>query len=256
MALSTFSRFYYDYQITLTSNKINFDEGGGELTATIPLGIYSPTDLAAEIGTQLTSVGGQEYTVVFNRSSRTFSISASSNFSLLVATGTQSSSSAFSVFGFSGLDRSGASAYTGGVSGSEYVTQFRPQDYIAPGFEIEKSDASVNVSANGDVEVVSFGDVQFIEMNLLFITDIAMDGIVIRSNPNGVQDAIDFMTYLINRGPVEFMPDKDNAGVYYKVTLESTPSSSNGVGFSLVEETNNNLPGIYRTGRLRFRITG
>jgi hypothetical protein len=254
MAISTFSKFYYLDQVTLSSNKLNFSEGGPELTSTIDLGIYSPTDLAAEIAAQMTADGGQTYSVVFNRSSRTFTISAAGTFELLVSTGTQASSSIYSVIGFTGADRTGGITYTGSVAGSQYITQFPPQDYIAPGFRVIKSDASVNTSADGTVEVVSFSDVQFIKFNLLFITDITMDGKVIRNNPNGVQDAIDFLTFAIKRGQIEFMPNKDDENTFFEIVLEKTSADSNGVGFELREETSKNLPGIYQTGSLEFRI--
>lgn len=254
MAIDTFSRFYYGYEVTLESNKINFDEGGPELTSTIDLGVYSPTDLATEIATQMTADGGQTYTVTFNRSSRSFTISAAGSFDLLVSSGTQASTSVFSTIGFTGADRTGATTYTGSASGSEYITQFPLQNYTAPGFRIIKSDASVNTAADGTVEVISFSDVSFIKFNLLFITDILMDGKVIRNNPNGVQDAIDFLTFAIKRGQLEFMPDKDDVNTFYQVILEKTRADSKGVGFELVEETGKNLPGIYRTDSLEFRI--
>jgi hypothetical protein len=247
---------FFDFEITLDSNKVNFDEGAGELTATIPLGIYGPTQLAKAIETQLTATGLETYTVVYNRSSRTFTISATSTFDLLVTNGTNVASSAFGVFGFTGADRTGASSYTGGVAGSEYITQFPPQSYVAPGFFVEKSDASVNTSPNGSVEVVSFGNVQFIEFDLLYITDIEMDGKVIRNNPTGVQDALDFLTFAINRGEIEFMPDEADVDTFFRMVLETTPSSGDGVGFTLKEETSKGLPGIYKTGKLKFRIVG
>jgi hypothetical protein len=257
MAISTFSRFYFGYEVELgvnQNNKLNFNEGGGELTSTIPLGVYSPTELAEEIAEQMTADGGQAYTVTFNRSDRSFTISAAGTFDLLVSSGTNASASIFSTIGFTGADRTGAITYTGSVSGSEYITQFPPQDYVAPGFRVIKSDAAVNVAADGTVEVVSFSDVDFVKFNLQFITDITMDGKVIRTNPTGVQDAIDFLTFAIKRGQIEFMPDKDDVNTFHKMVLEKTRADSKGVGFELREETGKNLPGIYQTGALDFRI--
>lgn len=257
MAISTFSKFYFDYEIELgvdQNNKLNFSEGGPELTSTIPLGVYSPTELAVEISTQLTADGGQAYAVVFNRSDRSFTISAPGTFELLVSTGTQASVSVYSQIGFTGADRTGADTYTGTASGSEYITQFQLQNYVAPGFRVIKSDASVNQSADGTVEVVSFSDVQFIKFNLMFITDLLMDAKVIRNNPTGVQDAKDFLTFSIKRGQIEFMPDKDDVNTFFKIVLDKTVADSKGVGFELREETGKNLPGIYQTGNLDFRI--
>lgn len=254
MAISTFSRFYYGYEVLLTGNKFQFDEGSGEITSVIPLGVYSPTDLATAIQQELNADGTLSYTVTFNRSSRIFSITASGAFDILAGTGTLSSNGVYDVIGYAFSDYTGASTYEGDVSGSEYVTQFPPQDYVAPGFNVEKQDASVNVSANGQVEVISFGDVEFIEMNLMYITDVLMDGKVIRNNQSGVQDALDLLNFLIKRGGIEFMPDESDVNTFYKCILESTPEDGKGVKFKLKEETGKNLPGFYTTGKLEFRI--
>lgn len=256
MAISTFSKFYYGTEIVLGADKIDFDEGLGEITATLTLGVYSLTGLASALAESLNAAGNNEYQVTFNRDSRTFTISADANFDLLIDTGTNSSSGAYDIFGFTGVaDLTGLDTYTGQSQvGREYVTQFPPQDYVAPGDRQEKGDASVNQSAAGQVEVISFGDIQFIEMDLLFITDLAMDGKVIRNNPNGRQDAIDFLSFATKRGPIEFMPDRNDSNTFYQVILESTPEDRSGTKFKLKEETGRSLPNIYRTGKLEFRI--
>lgn len=256
MAISTFSKFYFGTEVTLTTRKIDFNEGSGELTATLDLGVFSLTGLAAEISEKLNATGTDAYAVTFDRDTRVFTISSDGTFSLLIDTGTNSASGAYSVFGFTGSsDLSTAASHTGDSgAGSEYVTQFPPQDYVAEGFRKEKGDASVNVSASGEVEVISFGDVQFIEMNLMFITDLLMDCYVIRNNPSGVQDAIDFLTFAIKRGPIEFMPDKDTTATFVQCILDRTPEDGKATKFKLKEETARNLPNIYRTGKLEFRI--
>jgi hypothetical protein len=256
MAIGTFSKFYYGTQITLTSSKIDINEGGGELTGTLDLGVYSLSSLAVELQQELNAIGANNYVVGFDRNSRIFTITSDGSFDLLISTGTNASSGAYDVFGFSGgVDLTGLSAYSGTVgAGSEYITQFPPQNYVAPDFRKEKGDASVNQSAAGQVEVISFGEVRFIEMDLLFITDLPMDGKVIRNNPTGAQDAIDFLTFATKRGAIEFMPDKDDPATFNEVILESTIIDKNGTKFKLNEETGKNLPGIYKTGKIEFRI--
>ena len=256
MALSTFSKFYYGSEVEIGFNKIDINEGSGELSGTLTLGVYSLTGLATELQQELNAIGNNTYTVSINRDSRIITISSSGTFSLLISTGTNSDSGVYDLLGFTGVsDLTGSTSYSGDTAiGSEYITQFFPQDYVAPGFRKEKGEASVNVSATGDVEVISFGDIQFIEMDLLFITDIAMDGVIIRNNPTGVQDALDFLTFAIKRGPIEFMPNKDDTATFYQCILESTATDGNATKFTLREETGKNLPGIYRTGKLEFRI--
>jgi hypothetical protein len=256
MAIGTFSKFYFGTEITLTSSSIDINEGGGELSGNLDLGVYSLTGLAAELQQELNAIGTNTYTVTFNRDSRVFTVSADASFDLLISTGTNSSSGAYSVFGFTGgADLVSQTSYVGpSGAGSEYVTQFPPQNYVAPNFRKEKGDASVNQSAAGLVEVISFGDVRFIEMDLNFITDIQMDGKVIGNNSTGVQDAIDFLTFAIKRGAIEFMPSRDDSATFYQTILDSTPEDGKATKFTLKEETGKNLPGIYRTGKLTFRI--
>ena len=255
MAIGTFSKFYYGTEVTLTTSSININEGAGELTGTLDLGGYSLTGLSVELEQVLNAIGVNSYVVTINRNNRTFTITSDGAFDLLISTGTNASTGAYSVFGFSGVaDLTGLLTYTGGPAGSEYITQFPPQNYVAPNFRKEKGDASVNVSASGVVEVISFGDIRFIEMDLMFITDIQMDGGVIGNNPTGINDAIDFLTFTIKRGAIEFMPDVANTNDFYQVILDKTPEDGKATKFTLKEETGKNLPGIYKTGRLDFRI--
>lgn len=256
MAISSFSKFYFGTEIILNGASIDINEGSGELSGELDLGIYSLTGLAAELQQVLNAIGALNYVVTFNRDTRIFTITADGAFDILINTGTNASSGAYGVFGFTGSsDLTGLFTYTGSdAAGSEYITQFPPQNYVAPGFRKEKADASINQSASGRVEVISFGDVEFIEMDLLYITDLPMDGKVIGNNPNGTQDAIDFLTFATNRGPIEFMPDKDDTSTFYEVILDKTAGDKKATKFKLREETGRRLPNIYRSGMLDFRI--
>jgi hypothetical protein len=257
MAIETHSKFYYGYEINTQNSKIDIDEGSGELTATLSSGIYSPGDLATEIKTQLDAIGTKTYTVIFNRNDRKFTIACDSGtFDILIASGANSGLSPYDLLGFTGVvDLTGFGTYTSdSASGSEYKTQFKLQDYTPKENWLEKVDASVNQSATGEVEVISFGDVRFIEFNLLFITNKPMDGKVIRNNASGVEDVRDFLEFAIKRGNLDFMPNENDPNTYTKVLLETTEASSKGIAYRLKEETSKNLPGFYQTGRLKWRV--
>lgn len=258
MALGTFSKFYYGFEITFTNNKFDFDEGSGELTAELDIGIYTAEQIADELKIQLDAVGTKTYTVTFNRSTRKFTIAANTGtYSILISSGSNATNSCYDDLGFTGVsDKTGSITYTSDdVAGSEYNPQFWLQDYTAPTEWYEKNDASVNQTAGGTVEIISFGDVQYTEFNILFITDLAMDGRVIKNNPNGVDEANTFMQFATKRGPIEFMPDSSSPSTFYTVTLESTPENSKGTAYKLKEETGKNLPGIYTTGKLKWRVS-
>jgi len=257
MALSTWPKFYYGFEITTDNYYININEGSGELTAILSLGIYSPGDLATEIKTQLDAVGTKVYTVTFNRTTRKFTIACNTgSFSILISSGTNSTLTSYDLLGFTGTsDLSGSGRYTSdSAAGFEYKPQFKLQDYTDPEHWLEKTDAAVNEAANGLVEVVSFGDINFTQFNLLFITDKPMDGRVIRNNPQGVANLTDFLESAIRRGNVDYMPDEDTPTTFYKLILESTEASNKGIAFRLKEETGKSLPGFYQTGILKWRV--
>ena len=253
MSLSTFSIFYYNFEITSSNKYISFDEGSGEIVAEIQTGSYTASELGTAIKTALEDVGGLTYTVTFNRTSRSFTIQAGSNFSLLVSSGT-SGLSAFGILGFTGADRTGASTYTGGNAGSAYEPQFIIQDHVGKEDYQRLVDPSVLKTANGRVEVVRFGISKFIQMNFKYLTDKPSDGNVIKNNPNGLADIRSFMQFAFLKKPMEFMADISDRNTFDKVILEATPEDAQGTGFRLKELYDKGLPGVFETGVLLFRV--
>jgi hypothetical protein len=255
MAIGTFSQFYYGHVVTRDNFYINFKEGAGpELTAEIEVGSYTLTEFLVAIKTALDLAGALTYTVSVDRSTRLITISTTSTFSLLVSTGSQIGSSLWSLIGFTGSDRTGASTYTANnPSGSKYITQFKLQDFTDSEDMQEKVDPTVLESANGDVEVVNFGTRKMYEMSFKFITNRPGDNNIIRNNANGVSDARLFFQYITQKKPVEFMQDYLSPNTFKKVILESTPTSSNGTGYKLEELVSKNLPGYYEINNIRMR---
>lgn len=254
MSLTTFSVFYYDFEFTDDFQYIDFDEGSGELTATVAVGSYTPTEMAEQIQDAMNAVGTLTYVVTFNRSDRTFTIeSTAGNFDLLVTSGS-SANKAYSKFGFTGADRTGDDEYTGVAAGFEYIPQFILQDHIPTENFQSLIDPSINRSSTGKVEVIRFGVEKFLQCNIKFATDLAMDGRVIRNNPDGVNDLIALMQYLMTKKPAEYMPDKANRNTFQKLILESTGSERDGSGFKLKELYDQGLPNFFETGNLVFRL--
>jgi hypothetical protein len=111
--------------ITLGVNDaLDFDEGGGELNATLTANVYDGTptntldDLAADIETQLEATGADLYTVTYDADgdNQKFVItndSQTTSFSILWATGTNTATSCASAIGFdNSADDTGAWSYT------------------------------------------------------------------------------------------------------------------------------------------------
>lgn len=249
------SSFFYTNAVTLDNNFLSFAEGGPEKKAELDVGARSPTDLLTEVSRAMNVIGTQVYTVTFNRITNRVTISAPSNFSLLVFSGTTSTISVFGLLGFTGADRTGANTYTGD---SDFVSIYRPQFFLQSYVPFDKYreaiQASVNESANGVLEILSFGERQFMEFILDYITDIDQGSEnIIETNLTGVNDCLDFMNFLILRSPFEFVPDRDLQNTYIKIQLEKTSTNQDGVGFKLNEKIGDGLAGYFDSGKLTFR---
>ena len=254
--INTYSSFYYLNPVTQDNFYLNFNEGGGELTAQLEAGHYTHSELAQAIQDALNDAGALAYTVTFLRNDRKFQISAPSNFSLLISSGTNASSSIFSLIGFTGADLTGVSSYTGNAqSGSEYIPQFWLQDWVDPEDLQKGISPAVNKSAAGEVEVVRFGTEKFYEFTIKFITDVdqGSSGPVL-NNSSGVNDARLFMRFCVTKQKLEFMPDKNNKAVFTKIRLESTEESRDGTGYRLRELYTQGLPYYWETGKLVYRL--
>lgn len=253
MSLETFSKFYYGFEFDEDTQYIDFSEGGPQLTAEVTLGAYSPQQMAVEITTALNAVGALVYSCSFDNSDRTFTITGSSTFSLLVTSGT-SGAKAFSAFGFSGADKTSASTYTGNAAGSVFEPQFILQDHISTDNYQRLVMPSVNKAADGTVEVIRFGTEKFLQSNIKFITNKLSDGKVIKYNPTGVEDAQDFLQWLTLKKPVNYIEDILYPATYQTMILDSTPDNKDGTGYKLKELYDKNLPGFFETGILVFRL--
>lgn len=255
--INSFSRFYYGFEITAENQYLDFSEGSGpELSAEIDVGSYTAMEFIEAVKIALDSAGALTYAVSFDRSTRRISVSSSSTFKLLIGSGSHPGSTAWSLMGFTGaVDLAGASSYTGNAAaGDSYAPQFKLQEYVSSADFQQAADSTVNRTASGRVEVVKFGIEKFMECNIMFATDVAQDGSVIRNNGSGVADLRRFLQFLVTKAPCEFMPDEADLETFETMILESTPDSQNGVGYRLREMYDKGLPGYFQTGKLKFRV--
>ena len=258
MTITTKSKFYYMDSVTLSNSYIDFNEGSGALSAQLTSGSYTITDFATEIARAMTSASGSGLTYsasVSNRSTRLITISTTSTFSLLLSSGSHTGSSALVLAGFTGgSDLTGASTYTGTAGcGTEYKPQYLLQKYVPSDNFQKEIMPSVSQSASGKVEILSFGTVNFIEMNIPFCTDISQgSGSPVENNSSGVADVNNFLKAITKKIDFEFIPDVSSPGTFQKVILESTPEDNQGVGYKLQEMFP--LAGYFTTGKLRLRV--
>lgn len=255
--INTRSSFYYIEESIDTINLwLDFDEGSGEISAQVDPGSYTPTDLASAVEDALNdSLGVNTYTVTFNRTDRTFTISSTVAFDLLITSGTHAGTDVFSILGFTGADLTGASTYTGAEAVTEYRPQFYLQDYVDQEDLRKSVQATVNKSASGIIEVVKFGTEKFFEFNIRMITDIDQGVHTwVENNATGVSDARLFMRFITDKKDLEFIPDRSDPATFYKILLESTEESKDGTGYRLKELYAQGLVGYYETGKLVFRL--
>jgi hypothetical protein len=252
--MKTWSVIYYGHTITSANYLLDFSEGFGELTAELRPGKYSFNDLGLEIKRALDEAGVFTYSVVINRATQSYTISATGTFSLLVTTGTHIGSSPFSLMGFTGADRTGASTYTGETSGSTYYPQFKLQNYVGSEDLRTSIDASINEAASGELEIVTYGLKKRVEFNLRFITNIPMDGVIVKNNPTGLEEARLLMQYLITKAPIEIMYDIADTNTFETLILDSNTEDSKGTAYRLRELYDRGLPDIFETGVMKFRV--
>ncbi len=255
--INTYSKFYYGLEVTSDNKWLDFDEGGGELSADIQPGFYTMQELADAVEDAMNDLGGDVYTVSVNRTTRVITIQSGGTFDLLWNTGTNTASTIGTLLGFViTADDTSLSTISGdSAMGSAYVPQFKLQDYISEADYRMLRSGTKQKSTSGLVEVINFGTDKWFEFSIKFATNISQpsSGPII-SNSSGVENLEAFMQWVTKGAQVEFMPDSSTAATYYKLILDSTGMDSNGLGYKLQEQYSRGLIGYFETGILKFRI--
>jgi len=258
MALKVHSIFYYGHVVDSSNNKIAFKEGAGpELIAEIPAGSYTLTEYINKVSAALNAAGALDWTAVANRDNRLVTIAASGPASLLWSTGSTVPQSAATMLGFStAADLLNQTIFTSTLpTGSAYSPQFPLQDYLPKARNKKLTNAVVTKSASGNrVNVQKFGSDVFIRCNIRWVTNEDVGGGLIRNNPAAVEELETFLSYIIEKNPVEFMEDENQRDAFDKVIIEATAKSPDGTGFELVEYVDKFLPEFFESGLLTFKV--
>jgi hypothetical protein len=249
--ITTLSAFTYGHTVTLDNRSVDFSEGGPEIQGNLEVGNYSLEEYAAEWERMLNTFGTFTYTVSVDRSTGKLQFTASSSVTFLAGTGTRIGTGAWEMAGFDPSDQLGTSFQSDNRSGKLYRPQYLLDNYTSPDHYKVKESAAVNISASGQVQVLSFGDGSRMKCNIKAITN--KTGLKIDpwyENASGISDALDFLEYIITKGKVEFMPDIDTPNTFFKLLLDSTKEDRSGVAFEL---KNMKTPDVYESGDLTFR---
>lgn len=117
MAL-TYSRFLYGWETFATgasqNNILDFVDNGTTYAATIPEGVYTPAEFAAEVQSQMRSeTGNSNQTCTFSFSTQKFTLGGTATFQLLWSSGANATETCAGLLGFDeSADDTGATSYT------------------------------------------------------------------------------------------------------------------------------------------------
>ena len=251
MALTQKSLFLYGLQVTSLNSSLDFKASstGPVLQATIPIGFYSLTDLINAVVSAMAAVDATNtYTCTANRAvsggtQNRVTISTSGSFlSLLFSSGSRSASTIAPLLGFAVADQTGATTYTGtATAGTALQPAWWGKSYLDP-YSLRTNFGSLNISANGTKEAITYQIQQFYEVQFDYEPYSAV-----------VNSWQPFLTWAIQQQAFEFTPDITNPNVFANVTLESTEEDSQGLGYRM-KEMLPDMPFLYTTGILRFRV--
>jgi hypothetical protein len=257
VALKVRSSFYFGYEVTASNNIIDFIEAASPLTnrqAVLKKGYYTATSFFSEVARAMTDAGTIVFTAGFDRASRISTITAPAGFTINRDTGPNSTSTIYTILGYDeGSDKVGSPVIGDFASGLAYFPQFTLLDYLATDKIQESIESSINETGSGRLEIVKFGLRNFMECNIVFITNQHMAAdCPIETNPTGVEDAVTFLQEITKRGKIEFMEDRDDPNTFETLILESTTKNGKGLGFRLAEDLATG-DGFFTTGKLMFR---
>lgn len=254
MGIKTLSQFYYGHFVDKQEHFISIDEGAGEIIVNLTPSGYTFFEQGVELQRALNaSLVTQVYTVTTDRSTRKYTISAPSNFSILAGTGAYAGSLAYTQLGLNIVDKTGANSY---VSDFSTGTVYRPQlpffSYAPSNLREGSIQATQDESGSGAVQVVSFGSINIMEADIKYVTNRKDKPDIIEYDADAVESCMQFLSYLRQKNRVEFMPDRDDPDTFERLLL--TKSSVSGTGLEVKLSEMSGIQDYYETNPLTFRV--
>lgn len=173
---------YMEFKVDANNQCIDFKENGvDDLTAIIPEGNYTASELEAEIESRLedTSANNIDYTVSYDSSTKKFTIQndgSLTGLNILWASGTNTANSASSLLGFDAADDTGALTYT--------------SDNVTVKYNGDNDPFAVKIGQAATIEVGSDGGSIFSGI-FATLSNIAKD--LQSNNTNGISSALDIL---------------------------------------------------------------
>jgi hypothetical protein len=259
--INTYSGWTYGHTINENNRFLEFEETiSGVLTAELNVGSYTLTQYVAEVARALNASSlNNTYSTSLDRTTRKITITGSDTFSLLISSGSTALQSAYSLTGFNGVNLTGQLSYEGdSPSGSFFEPQFLLQDFIPFENDQKANNVTVSETPSGELEVIKFGDVNFLSCNIKYQRNQGLDeprakDNIIKFSTTGYTDLLSFLRYAVTKAPMEFVPDVNTPASFTQCLLESTPKENKGTGFRIRELYAEGLADWYETGTLVFR---
>lgn len=257
-----YSKFVYGYTLDATNNLLPIKVGATEYQVYIPIGKYSGTTLAAAIKTACEyMIPTQTFTCTYNLSTRKFYISCNVSFNILFATGVIIANSCASVIGFNATDKTVFlnpplfDFQSDNASGNVYSPQFPLQSYNKLGTIKKLTDPVVNKTSDGEIEMVYYGEENYIEFEIKYITELQYpSGSLIRNNQSALSELKSFLNYSILKNIITFYPDENSTDVINIRLDKTSEDSTNGTAYRIEEEYSANMPNYYKTNKLTWRV--
>lgn len=252
MALKNPSLFLYGLQITVNNQNITFGTNSGETpgsgtarTAIIPVGYYSLTGLAIAVAQAITNADPTHvYSCTVDRTNSGGTQNrvtiATTNTYLSIYFNTGSVSNPATLLGFTGADLTGATSYTGSASAGTVLIPNQIGYSFLPTQAMQKNFGSLNVSASGLKESITFALQSFWQVQFKYIPEATMEA-----------SWLPLVQWLIQQREVDFTPDITAPTTVYTGTLEDP---QNGLEFNFTEHLSEGLPFEYATPLMKFRV--
>jgi len=254
MGIKTLSQFLYGHEVDVNEHYISIDEGSGEISVSLTPSGYTFLELGNELARALNVSGALDYTVAVDRTTRKYTVSATGAFDILISSGDYAGSSLYATLGFNAVDKTGLATYASDfASGVLYRPQLKFFDYSPSDYNEASVQVSINQSGDGQVEIINFGTVNYMECSIKYITNRSDRPEIIELNLTAVEEALSFLRYIRRKNRIEFMPNRDDPGEFEKLIIEKTEKSSNGTEVKLYEMTSQNIQEYFETRLLVFR---
>lgn len=255
--INTHSSFLYGFDVNDDNRYLDVVVSSVAYQVVLDIGSYTADEFISEVQNKLNELQTSViFTVSLNRSTRIVTISGDGVFDLLVDSGVNAANGAYALLGVpTGSDFLAQTNIVGtSAVGTLYKTQFKLQDFVDKEDNRMARFQTVSKSASGNTTLVKFGNDEMFEFSFKYLTDKLFASGPIRSQINALSNVRSLMRHMVEKKPVEFMPDENSPNTFYKCILDATSASSDGTGYKIEEQYGRGMVGYYEINGVKLRV--